>query len=152
VARWYVLVDADALAGWRRLTPSLRQLWDAVGDLHDQFPDASVAVVADATLKWDLDEAEQEQMEEDVVARRLVYPPAGSVGGQAGFLRKAAERAEALGFRPVLITDQRVPGIPVCRVRRRGEGWAFDLNKAEVHGDSNEKPGTGRRRRRRPVA
>lgn len=146
-----MLVDADALAGWRRTTPSLEQMWDAVGDLEDQFPDAVVAVVADATLKWDLDSDEQKRIEEDVVERRLVYPPAGTNGGQIGFLQKAAERAEHLGFRPVLVTDQLVPGVPVCRVRRRGDGWAFDLNKAEVH-DGPAVPTSPRRRRRRGAA
>lgn len=143
----FVLVDADALAGWRRESPSLQQLWDAIDDLHEQHPDAEVAVIADATLKWDLRGAEQEQMESDIVARRILCPPAGCIGGQAGFLQKVAERASAQGLDPVLITDQLVPGVPVCRVRRRGEGFAFDLNKAETY-EGELKPATRRRRKR----
>jgi hypothetical protein len=144
--RLLVLVDADALAGWRRPEPSLEQLWQAVADLRSQLPDAALAVIADATLKWDLPPLEQEQIEDDVVARRLLYPPAGTIGGQLGFLRKVAERAAAQGMRPILVTDQRVPGVPLCRIHRRGDRFAFDVNKAEIH-EGEIKP-TRRRRRR----
>lgn len=125
-----VIVDADTLAGWRRVTASLAQLHDAVRDLRAQEPDAVIAVIADASLKWALNEAERDEIEEDIRLRFLLFAPAGCQGGHRGFIAKVADQARRRGFEPVAITDQLIDGCPVARVRRDGTTWVFDLDNA----------------------
>ena len=125
-----VIVDADTLAGWRRVTASLAQLHDAVRDLRAQEPDATIAVIADASLKWALNEVERDEIEEDIRLRFLLFAPAGCQGGHRGFIAKVADQARRKGFEPVAITDQLIDGCPVARVRRDGTTWVFDLDKA----------------------
>ncbi|MBI2706372.1 MAG: hypothetical protein HYX32_13940 [Actinobacteria bacterium] len=124
-----VIVDADTLAGWRRPTSSLRQLHEAVEALKRQAPEAVVAVIADASLKWALSEDERELIEHDIVSGALLFAPAGCVDGHVGFIGKVVEKAKANGFTTVAITDQAVPHCPVARVSKNREGqWVFDLD------------------------
>jgi hypothetical protein len=147
--RRIVLVDADMLAGWRRPTPSFAQLRDALADLARQQPGTPVAVVADPSLKWDLDPSEQEAIEQEVRTGRILYAPAGCVGGQLGFIARVVVVAGQRGFDPVVITDQHVAGAPLGRVRREGTRWVFDLEGAEVARASTDPVAKPMRRRRR---
>ena len=145
-----LVVDADTLAGWRRPSPSRAQLWEAVDDLHRAEPDLTVAVIADASLKWALSADEREAIEDDVATGRLVFAPAGCKGGHVGFLAAVVERAEALKIRTLVLTDARVPGARLTKVRREGERWIFDLKgtKPVPAGEAPTAGGAPRRRRR----
>jgi hypothetical protein len=146
-----VIVDADTLAGWRRPSASLAQLRAAISDLVDQEPETPVAVIADPSLKWALSSDEQAEIEDDIVARRLLFSPAGGVGGHLGFLARVVERASSLGFAPIVVTDQVIPGVRVGRVRRDGARWVFDLAGRDMTVAAPARP-THRRRRRSPVS
>jgi hypothetical protein len=147
-----VVVDADTLAGWRRPSPSRAQLWAAIDDLRAAAPDVTVAVIADASLKWALAADEREAIEDDVATGRIVFAPAGCVGGHVGFLAAVVRRADELKIRTLVLTDARVPGARLTRVRREGERWVFDLkgSKPIVADDASgpRAPGSTRRRRR----
>jgi len=145
-----VIVDADTLAGWRRTKASLLQLHEAVDALERQAPDAVVAVIADASLKWALPEEEQDLVEDDIVRGRLLFVPAGCVDGHVGFIGKVVEKAHAQGFAAIAITDQAVPHCPLARVSKTREGaWVFDLDAprppASVTGGSKHRRGPRRR-------
>ena len=152
MARRIVLVDADMLAGWRRVTPSFAQLREALADLGRQEPATAVAVVADPSLKWDLDPGEQDQIEQEVRMGRILYAPAGCIGGQLGFMARVVAVATQRGFDPVVITDQHVAGAPLGRVRRDGPRWVFDLDAAVPSPSPGASASPVRRRRRRNPA
>ncbi len=143
------MVDADTLAGWRRQSASLAQLHSALADLRAQEPGTPVAVIADPSLKWALTEDEQEEIETDIRGRELVLSPAGVRGGHLGFVAHVVRRAEDLGYRTVVITDQVVPGVRVGRVRRPGRSFVFDL---EADAPTVAATPSGSRRRRRGSA
>lgn len=150
--RMLVIVDADTLAGWRRPTSSLAQLHHAVDALKRQAPEAVVAVIADASLKWALSDDERELIEHDIVTGALLFAPAGCVGGHVGFIGKVVEKAQASGFTAVAITDQAVPHCPLARVGKDREGrWIFDLDSAKTAsaGSVEAHVRRGPRRRRR---
>jgi hypothetical protein len=152
VARALVIVDADTLAGWRRPSASLAQLRAALADLRTQAPDTPLAVIADPSLKWALPADEQEAIEEDIVGRTLLLSPAGGIGGHLGFISRVVERAEHLGFAPVVLTDQVIPGVRLGRVRREGTRWVFDLEGRELTVAAPARPAHRRRRRSTPAA
>lgn len=145
-----LVVDADTVAGWRRPSPSRAQLWEAIGQLQEDEPDLTIAVIADASLKWALADDEREAIEEDVATGRLVFAPAGCKGGHVGFLAAVVRRADELKIRTLVLTDARVPGARLTRVRREGDRWVFDLKGSTVVADdaSTDRPTTPRRRRR----
>lgn len=149
-----VVVDADTLAGWRRSSPSRTQLWDAISDLEDAAPGVTVAVIADASLKWALSASDREAIETDVSDGRLVFAPAGCRGGHVGFLAAVVERAAALAIPTLVLTDARVPGARLTKVRRDGDRWVFDLEGSEPveAGGPTGPGGAGPRRRRRSAA
>lgn len=152
MSRRIVLVDADMLAGWRRVTPSFAQLREALADLARQEPGTAVAVVADPSLKWDLDPAEQDEIEQEVRTGHILYAPAGCIGGQLGFIARIVVVAVDRGFDPVVITDQHVAGAPLGRVRRDGPRWVFDLDAAVPSAAPPTPAAPMRRRRRRSPA
>jgi hypothetical protein len=123
-----VLVDAGTVAGFRRSRPSLGQLHQAIVHLHRQHPEAQVAVVADPSLKWDLDAGEQTLFEGDIVAGAVVCAPAGAVDGTHGFIARAAEQAAREDRRVVAITDRAVPGVALGKVRVDGGRWLWELD------------------------
>jgi hypothetical protein len=127
-ARTLVLVDAGMVAGFRRAKPSLAQLHQALVHLHVQHPDVLVAVVADPSLKWDLDKADQVLFEGDIIAGAVVCAPAGALDGTVGFLGQSATRAAADGHPVIAVTDRAVPGIPLGRLRNDGGRWLWDLD------------------------
>lgn len=145
-SRRLVIVDADILAGWRRASPSLAQLHDAVGDLERQEPDAVIAVVADPSLKWALDESEREGIEDDIREGRLLFAPAGCRDGHVGFIARVVEVARERGFAPVVVTDRAVVGADLGRPSREGDRWVFQLSGVEASLVAPSRP-SGRRRR-----
>jgi hypothetical protein len=150
VAPDLVIVDADTLAGWRRATPSLDQLWAAVDDLRELAPDATLAIVADPSLKWALDDEQRERIDDDVAAGRIVSAPAGAKGGHRGFVEKIVERAAGQGRTTVVVTDQAIAGATLSRIGREGRRFTFDLDG--YRSDVTAAEGRGRRRRSRSAA
>jgi hypothetical protein len=133
-ARTLVLVDAGMVAGFRRAKPSLAQLHQALVHLHVQHPDVLVAVVADPSLKWDLDKADQVLFEGDIIAGAVVCAPAGALDGTVGFLGQSAARAANDGHPVVAVTDRAVPGIALGRLRNDGGRWLWDLDGTRTLG------------------
>ncbi|MGE3621789.1 MAG: hypothetical protein AB7L84_15140 [Acidimicrobiia bacterium] len=128
-----VLVDAGMVAGFRRSTPSLLQLHQAVIHLHRQHPDAHVAVIADPSLKWDLPAAEQVLFDGDIVARAVVCAPAGAIEGTLGFLSRTAARAVAAEDHDVVaVTDRAVPDVAIGRLRNESGRWVWDLTETRM--------------------
>lgn len=127
-----VIIDADTVAGWRRVTPSFEQLQQAVGDLRRQAPDVTIAIVGDPALKWALSPADQILLDEEINHQRLVLAPAGTVSGHVGFTAAAVRKAEFLGLTAVLVTDRVVPECPIARMRREGLTFVFDLAGAKA--------------------
>lgn len=128
----FVLVDAGMVAGFRRATPSLAQLHQALVHLHLQHPEARVAVVADPSLKWDLGPGEQPAFEGDIIARAVVCAPAGALEGTTGFLTRSAQRAKGDGFTVVAFTDRALPEVALGRLRNDGGRWVWDLDATQV--------------------
>lgn len=141
-----VLLDADTVAGWRRSAPSLGQLNQARGDLAAEHPEVVVAVVADPSIKWALDDAEQDAFERSIVSREIVCAPAGTRGGADAWVGAIAAKVRANGNRVVIVTDRAVGGVPVARLRHEGSRFHFDLEGArEV--EARSAPQWRRRRR-----
>lgn len=145
-----VIVDADTVAGWRRVTPSLAQLESAISDLRRSEPGAVIAIVGDPALKWALPADEQERLDDWINHQMVVLAPAGTKEGHVAFIASIARKADRLGMRPVAITDRAVPDCPIARVRREGERWAFDLDGATAVSVDASRPAAGARRRRGP--
>lgn len=143
-----VIVDADTVAGWRRVTPSFAQLQAAVRDLRRQEPSATVAIIGDPALKWALSSDDQVLLDEEINHQRLVLAPAGARSGHVGFIAAAFERASRAGLRAVVVTDRVVPGCPIARLRREGTTFVFELAGAQVPTVSAPPPRPGRRRSR----
>jgi hypothetical protein len=131
-----VVVDAETLAGWRRSTPCLQQLFAAVSDLESTFPEAAVAVVADPSLKWALSGPERAMLSEAIVNGEIVLSPAGAVQGHKGFLRQVLRKCAEQGLRAVLLTDQAIEEARLVRVSKRGSRWVFDISERRNRADS----------------
>jgi hypothetical protein len=141
-----VLVDGGAIAGWRRATPSLAQLHQALLHLHAQHSGARVAVVADPSLKHRLSAGEQADFEADVALGVIVCAPAGTIGGADGFFIAIAERAERDGADVVMVTDRALPFGRLAALRREEGRWTFDL-EGEAPGRDGAAPSRRRRTR-----
>lgn len=141
-----VLLDADTVAGWRRATPSLVQLHRAVADLRAQHPGVTVAVVADASIKWALPPKEQAAFETDIVTRAVVCAPAGTKEGSYGWMLAVVERARRDHDRVLAVTDRALTGVPVVRLTNVEGHFSFDLDGASV---IDVKPSNAHRRRSR---
>lgn len=142
-----VLLDADTVAGWRRVKPSLDQLRVATAHLRDQHPDVKVAVVADPSIKWALETSEHGAFEEAIVARAIVCAPAGTVDGTNGWVRAIVGRARELGENVVIVTDRAVGGVPVARLGHSEGRFRFDLDGATEVSLERAAPQWRRRRR-----
>lgn len=122
-----LLLDADTLAGWRRVTPSLAQLHHAVLHLERSRPDDRVAVIADPSLKFALPADEQTRFDADIVGGVVVCTPAGAVDGTHGFLAAVAQRAAAQGWDVLAVSDRAVAGVPLARLQRDDAGrWTIE--------------------------
>lgn len=140
-----VLLDADTVAGWRRAAPSLTQLHRAIEDLRRQHPTATVAVLADASIKWALPPEEQPAFEADIVTRAVVCAPAGTRDGTYGWMLAVVERARRDADRVLAVTDRALSGVPVVRLTQVDGHFRFDLDGATV---VDVKPTVLHRRRR----
>jgi hypothetical protein len=141
------VVDGGMISGWRRQTPSLEQLHQAVCHLHASHPGVLVAVIADPALKHALPASDQPRLDADIEVGAVVLAPAGTLGGFTEFLTNVARRAAASGLRPIVVTDQSVPG-PLGRVRVDGGRWLFDLAGSTARTDAGKD--RHQRRRRSP--
>lgn len=141
-----VLVDGGAIAGYRRATPSLAQLHQALVHLYAQHGGARVAVVADPSLKHRLPAGEQADFEADIALGVIVCAPAGTIGGAEGFFIAIAERAERDGADVVMVTDRALPFGRLAALRREDGRWTFDLDGAPL---ARKKAAPVRRRRTR---
>ena len=147
-----VLVDAGMVAGFRRSSPSLGQLHQALVHLHCQHPDVHVAVVADPSVKWDLSKADQPLFEGDIVAGAIVCAPAGALDGTVGFLPQAAAAATAEGRHVIAFTDRAVPGVDLGRLRNEAGRWVWDLDETRTIDAATAKTAKAApRRRSRPA-
>ncbi len=144
-----LLVDAGMVAGYRRSSLSLHQLHQALVHLHFQHPTASIAVLADPSVKWDLPKADQPMFEGDIVAGAIVCAPAGALDGTVGFLRRAADAATAEGQRVVAFTDRAVPGVALGRLRNDGGRWIWDLDETRTLDADDAAAATSSKPRRR---
>ena len=142
-----VIVDADTVAGWRRVSPSLAQLEAAVEDLRAQEPDAVVAVVGDPALKWSLSDVDRDLLDEQIRHHQIVLAPAGAKDGHVGFIARAAERGAQIDVDVVAITDRAVPGCRVARISRDKDHFVFDLDAAISTADRAQ-PVVRRRRKK----
>lgn len=141
-----VIVDADTVAGWRRVTPSFDQLRAAVADLRAQAPGATVAILGDPALKWALSSDDQLLLDEEINHQRIVLAPAGTVGGHVSFISAAVRRGGTDGVSVVVVTDRAIPDCPIARLRREGVRFVFDLANAA---ETTATPTTQVRHRRR---
>ena len=146
MAETVVLLDADTVAGWRRIAPSLEQLHRAIGDLRTQHPEVTIAVVADASIKWALPSQEQAAFEHDIVTRAVVCAPAGTRDGTYGWMLAVVDRARRDAERVLAVTDRALTGVPVVRLTQVDGHFRFDLDGASV---VDVKPGNPHRRRGR---
>ncbi len=142
-----VIVDADTVAGWRRVTPSFEQLSAAVADLRAQAPGSTVAIVGDPALKWALSGADQTLLDDEINHQRIVLAPAGTRGGHMGFIAEAVRRGTGEGASVVVITDRAIPDCPIARLRRDGPRFVFDLANATETTATPTAPVHHRRRR-----
>ncbi|MGA2123475.1 MAG: hypothetical protein ABSG58_03515 [Acidimicrobiales bacterium] len=90
--RLRVVVDGSNLATEGRLTPSLKQLDEAVSAFADEHPGAEIIVVADATFEHRAAANERSRFLDATMAGDIVTPPAGAVGRGDAFILKIADR------------------------------------------------------------
>jgi len=148
--RTFVLVDAGMAAGFRLTRPALGQLHQALVHLYRQHPEAHVAVLSDPALKWDVAASESAAFEGDIVAGAVVCAPAGALDGTAGFLARAAAKAQALGYDVVAFTDRAIPDVALGRLRNDAGRWFWDLDATRtLDADQVGPPLASTRRRRR---
>ncbi len=87
-----MVVDGSNLATEGRLTPSLKQLDEAVSAFADEHPGAEIIVVADATFEHRAAANERSRFLDATMAGDIVTPPAGAVGRGDAFILKIADR------------------------------------------------------------
>ena len=93
-----VVVDGSNIATEGRSMPSLTQLNDAVMAFTEEFPDAIVTVVVDATFGHRIDKKEVAEFDEAVAHNELVAPPAGAIGRGDAFVLSIANKVGARIF------------------------------------------------------
>jgi hypothetical protein len=147
--RTLVIVDAAMAAGFRLSKPSLSQLHQALVHLYREHPDVHVAVLSDPSLKWDVSVAEQTQFEGDIIAGAVVCAPAGALDGTAGFLSRAADKAQAAGYDVIAFTDRAIPGVALGRLRNDAGRWRWDIEGTRTLEADQIGPTLPPRRRRR---
>ncbi|CAN5807206.1 hypothetical protein BH18ACT2_BH18ACT2_03020 [soil metagenome] len=140
-----VVVDGSNIATEGRSTPSLSQLNDAVMAFRDEFPDAVVTVVVDATFGHRIDRKEAADFDAAVAHNEVVAPPAGAIGRGDAFVLSIANKVGARilsndsfqefhGDYPWLFDEGRlIGGKPVPFV-----GWVF-VTRLPVKGPTSRK-------------
>ncbi len=91
----HVVVDGSNIATEGRSLPSLAQLNEAVMAFMEEYPNASITVVVDATFGHRIDKKEVKEFEEGISNNELVAPPAGAVGRGDAFVLSIAQKANA---------------------------------------------------------
>jgi len=156
-----VVIDAGMISGWRRATPSIAQLHQAVFHLYTVHPGLRVAVVGDPALKHALSPADQVLLDADIEIGALVMAPAGTIGGFQGFLTRIVEQAASVGLEAVVITDRAIPNAPLGKIRLDGGRWYFDLTGTRLDASAvaaaaavsrSRRPGGRRPARAKPAA
>src|SRR5918995_42397 len=149
-----VVVDGSNIATEGRSAPSLSQLNDAVMAFRDEFPDAMITVVVDATFGHRIDKKEAEEFNTAVAHNELVAPPAGAIGRGDAFVLSIANKVGARilsndsfqefhGDYPWLFDEGRlIGGKPVPFV-----GWVF-VERLPVKGAVSRKATRSSRRGR----
>ena len=140
-----VVVDGSNIATEGRSMPSLAQLNDAVMAFTEEFPDAIVTVVVDATFGHRIDKKELAEFDAAVAHNELVAPPAGAIGRGDAFVLSIANKVGARilsndsfqefhGEYPWLFDEGRlIGGKPVPFV-----GWVF-VERLPVKGPVSRK-------------
>ena len=141
----HVVVDGSNIATEGRSLPSLAQLNEAVMAFMEEYPNASITVVVDATFGHRIDKKEVKEFEEGISNNELVAPPAGAVGRGDAFVLSIAQKANASilsndsfqefhGDYEWLFDDGRlIGGKPVPHV-----GWVF-VDRNPVRGPVSRK-------------
>jgi hypothetical protein len=91
----HVVVDGSNIATEGRSLPSLAQLSEAVMSFMEEYPDAAITVVVDATFGHRIDKKEVKEFEEGISNNELVAPPAGAVGRGDAFVLAIAQKSNA---------------------------------------------------------
>jgi len=91
----HVVVDGSNIATEGRSMPSLAQLSEAVSSFMDEYPDAAITVVVDATFGHRIDKKEVPEFEAGISNNELVAPPAGAVGRGDAFVLGIADKVGA---------------------------------------------------------
>ena len=140
-----VVVDGSNIATEGRSMPSLAQLNDAVMAFTEEFPDAIITVVVDATFGHRIDKKELAEFDAAVAHNELVAPPAGAIGRGDAFVLSIANKVGARilsndsfqefhGDYPWLFDEGRlIGGKPVPFV-----GWVF-VERLPVKGPVSRK-------------
>src|SRR5215207_4186702 len=140
-----VVVDGSNIATEGRSTPSLAQLNDAVMAFREEYPNAMVTVVVDATFGHRIDTKESAEFNAAVAHNELVAPPAGAIGRGDAFVLSIANKVGARilsndsfqefhGDYPWLFDEGRlIGGKPVPFV-----GWVF-VERLPVKGPISRK-------------
>src|SRR5688572_19953871 len=140
-----VVVDGSNIATEGRSMPSLAQLNDAVMAFTEEYPDATITVVVDATFGHRIDKKEAAEFDAAVAHNELVAPPAGAIGRGDAFVLSIANKVGARilsndsfqefhGDYPWLFDEGRlIGGKPVPYV-----GWVF-VERLPVKGPVSRK-------------
>ncbi len=91
----HVVVDGSNIATEGRSMPSLAQLSEAVSGFMEEYPDAAITVVVDATFGHRIDKKEVPEFEAGISNNELVAPPAGAVGRGDAFVLGIADKVGA---------------------------------------------------------
>jgi Histone H1-like nucleoprotein HC2/Zc3h12a-like Ribonuclease NYN domain/S1 RNA binding domain len=149
----HVVVDGSNIATEGRSLPSLKQLQEAVMSFMEEYPDAAITVVVDATFGHRIDKSESKEFEAGISNNELVAPPAGAVGRGDAFVLAIADKANASvlsndsfqefhGEYEWLFDDGRlIGGKPVPHL-----GWVW-VDRNPVRGPVSRKATGGRRGR-----
>jgi S1 RNA binding domain/Zc3h12a-like Ribonuclease NYN domain len=151
-----VVVDGSNIATEGRSSPSLRQLDEAVRAFREEFPDAVVTVVVDATFGHRIDKKESTEFDAGIANNELVAPPAGAIGRGDAFVLSIANKVGARvlsndsfqefhGDYPWLFDEGRlIGGKPVPHI-----GWVF-VERLPVKGPVSRKAQRAARRTTEP--
>ncbi len=151
----HVVVDGSNIATEGRSLPSLAQLSEAVMSFMEEYPEAAITVVVDATFGHRIDKKEVKEFEEGISNNELVAPPAGAVGRGDAFVLAIAQKSNAsilsndsfqefhADYEWLFDEGRLIGGKPVPHV-----GWVF-VDRVPVRGPVSRKAtsskGSGRR-------
>ena len=146
----HVVVDGSNIATEGRSLPSLAQLSEAVMSFMEEYPDAAITVVVDATFGHRIDKKELKEFEEGISNNELVAPPAGAVGRGDAFVLAIAQKSNAsilsndsfqefhADYEWLFDKGRLIGGKPVPHV-----GWVF-VDRVPVRGPVSRKATSGK--------